>query len=96
LIARLFFLSLSLELVLKLSLKIHALKEWGLAESEGEGQWEITGEGRERVESGGGKETGKKDERKETAETVLHNLTFSGPLGRIFEGQLYQLLQLSL
>jgi len=88
LIARLFFLSLSLELVLKLSLKIHALKEWGLAESEGEG--------RERVESGGGKETGKKDERKETAETVLHNLTFSGPLGRIFEGQLYQLLQLSL
>ena len=68
----------------------------GLAESGGEGQWKIIGEGRKWLESGGGKETRKKDEGKETVETILHNLTFSDPLGRIFEGQLYQLLQLSL
>ena len=49
---------------------LHRLKERGLAESEEEGQWKITAEGREWLESDGGKETGKKDERKETAETV--------------------------
>ncbi len=37
---------------------------------EGEGQWRITDEGREWVESSGGKEIGKKDERKETTEIV--------------------------
>jgi len=78
------FSGISPEIVLK---DFHTLKKWGLAEPEAEGQWEITGEGREWLESIGGKET---------AETVLHNLTFSGSLGRIFEEQLYQLLQLSL
>ena len=61
------------------------LQERCLAESEGEGQWEITDEGRGWLESGGGKETGKKDERKETAETVLHDPTSSDPLERSFE-----------
>lgn len=49
---------------------LHTLKERGLAESEGEGQWKITKAGREWLESGGTKETGRKDEKKETAETV--------------------------
>ncbi|MBA7564646.1 hypothetical protein ES708_06309 [subsurface metagenome] len=61
------------------------LQELCLAESEGEGQWGITDEGRGWLESGGGKETGKKDERKETAETVLHDPTSSDPLERSFE-----------
>ena len=49
---------------------LHSLKERILAETEGEGQWKITDEGREWLESDGGKETGKKDERKEITETV--------------------------
>lgn len=49
---------------------LHSLKERTLAETEGEGQWKITDEGREWLESGGEKETGKKDERKEIGETV--------------------------
>jgi len=62
------------------------LQERRLAESEGEGQWKIINEGREWLENSGRKETGKKEERKETAETVLHNPTFSDPLGGSFEG----------
>ena len=62
------------------------LQERRLAESEGEGQWKIINEGREWLENGGGKETGKKEERKETTETVLHNPTFSDPLGISFGG----------
>ena len=41
---------------LNASKDLHALKERGLAESESEGQWKITAEGREWLESGGGEE----------------------------------------
>jgi len=49
---------------------LHALKERGLGEAEEAGLWQITGVGREWLEGDGGKETGKKDERKEIGETV--------------------------
>lgn len=57
---------------------LHRLKERGLAESQGEGQWSITPEGREWLEGGAERERGEgergregeKGKEKETAETV--------------------------
>ncbi|MBA7711777.1 hypothetical protein ES703_120743 [subsurface metagenome] len=49
---------------------LHRLKERGLAESEEEGQWKITAEGREWLESDGGREKGEKGEGKGKGETV--------------------------
>ena len=43
---------------------MHNLKELELAESQAGGLWQITDDGRERVEGGEGKEKGKKGERK--------------------------------
>lgn len=60
---------------------LHELKGRGLAESEGEGQWRITPEGRAWIEGGEPKETGKK-ERKKQRKLFLRSLTYSGPSGR--------------
>ncbi|MBA7586104.1 hypothetical protein ES708_28100 [subsurface metagenome] len=49
---------------------LHDLKERGLADTEGEGQWRITDEGRASVEASEPKGTRKKLPPKETAETV--------------------------
>ena len=57
------------ETPLNIGKDLHSLKERGLADTEGEGQWKITDEGRVWLESDGGKETGRKDERKEISET---------------------------
>jgi len=46
---------------------LHSLKERGLAVSKDEGQWEITDEGGEWLESGGGK--GKRKERNLVTDT---------------------------
>ena len=57
-------------------------------------------EGREWLEGGEPKETRKKPERNPNRKKLLKpfppRLTFSDPLGRIFEGQFYRLLQLLL
>jgi hypothetical protein len=47
------------------------LKGRGCAQTEGEGQWKITEEGRELLETGGGKEKGKKGERKESSDIFV-------------------------
>jgi len=49
---------------------LHDLKARGLAGSEATGQWRITPEGRERIESGEPKETEGKEREKEIAETI--------------------------
>ncbi|MBA7664784.1 hypothetical protein ES703_72847 [subsurface metagenome] len=58
------------ETPLNIGKDLHSLKERGLADTEGEGQWKITAEGREWLESGGGKAPGKTDEGKEPAVTI--------------------------
>lgn len=58
------------ETPLKVGQDLHALKQRGYAESESEGQWKITDEGRESVENGDGKETGKERKDKKTTGTV--------------------------
>ncbi len=50
---------------------LHDLKERGLADTEGEGQWRITDEGRKRVESLGQKESRSKEEPKEVTEVTV-------------------------
>ena len=49
---------------------LHDLKARGLAVAEVPGQWTITPEGRERIESGEPKETERKEREKEIAETI--------------------------
>ena len=47
------------ETPLNIGKDLHSLKERGLAETEREGQWKITDEGREWLESGAGKKQAK-------------------------------------
>ena len=58
------------ETSLNIGKDLHSLKERGLAESVGEGQWKITPEGRDWIEGGEQKETRKKEGEKETTETI--------------------------
>jgi len=49
---------------------LHRLKEQGQAESEGDGLWKMTDEGKEALEGGGGREKGKGEKGREISETV--------------------------
>ena len=47
---------------------LHKLKEQGQAESEGDGLWKMTDEGKEALEGGGGREKGKGEKEREISE----------------------------
>ena len=61
---------------------LHSLKQRGLADSEGEGQWKITPEGRERIEGGEPKETGKKEREKEEGKETTGTIPSQSDLFR--------------
>ena len=61
---------------------LHDLKERGLAEPAGEGQWSITPEGRERIEVGEPKETERKEREKEKGKETIETVPSQSDLFR--------------